>query len=61
MTYFEELSAPMEFGRFLITSGLTYGKVVVLDLPASLRTSLAMITLLPTARFLVATIRGHLT
>jgi hypothetical protein len=59
--YFEESSVPMACDRFLITSGSTYVKVVVLDLPAFMHTSLAMITSLPTARFLVATIRGHLT
>jgi hypothetical protein len=57
--YFEEWSAPMEYDRFPITSGLTYVKVVVLDLPAFLRTSPAMTTSLPTVKFLVATIRGH--
>jgi hypothetical protein len=61
MVYFEESSAPMGCGHFLTTSGLTSVKVVVLDLPASSRTSLAMITSLPTVKFLVATIRGHLT
>jgi hypothetical protein len=59
MAYFKESSAPMGCDRFLITSGLTCVKVVVLDLPAFLRTSLAMTTSLPTVRFLVATIRGR--
>jgi hypothetical protein len=60
MVCFEESSVPMACDHFLITSGSTYAKVGVPDLPAFLRTSLATTTLLPTARFLVAMIRGHL-